>query len=903
MSQYLYPINDLWIQRNGYGPIGVSGVQNESSTLPLWSSVNNGIATANDLDYFTMSGAGYGHTIFEMGPVLVQPEDALIGIRALSMSGVTKCKAYLIDKQSLIGSYITNYGKTLGESDGYDIPGLFLVNDSHNIQATSAITEIGEVYISGGSFANYTIYPNVRNYPWDLSNSALALRFTSFHPYNSPPFPQYSVRISELEVQLSGDPICCDEFNLFIPGGVEFDNRENTPSGYTHFESVGEWTGDFSFSPSFDLGFYKMDEGTGTQFFPVSIGPTGVIDSETQWRNAFTNTAGVGNLNYNTLLQFSEINDRIGYLDVQTTGDFTVFFKLNTIQYNSQILSKGTYPSNLEYSFTVNENGYDDTRTLELGAESTSNQYISLQSIVSNESPLFVAATYGPDNKLRLYHNRPYFDNNHIRHDTFELRDTSSAFTRNVTTSSIVLGDGGGIVTGNENTYLSNLGFANYAMAESGLDYVFNNWHKLTSFIDDVPTSSRYIQYIVEDDLTSPDDGLWFHVPVEDYYYQVDNPVDNRNGPFSENIASSSCLVLDMWVSNNTSGSVVANPSVKFRYSPHYWVGHSTVIPSSELSLISITGKMFNEIYHEDNGNYHAVVGREDIDTNGLMGGHYFGSDYIREFTRTFFVQPNFTFSNSNYTDLRIHSVSLRTEAWMLPRTGIIEDDNFPLYISGFPGANDSIDLFIEGGDRSKSCDLFIQSIGNQSGDITLFLEATPQANMPLVLWSQSQGNPSDSFDLFTHGASLASGVYGQFGGFDLFIEGGFNANMPLYISGPSSLDTTSNMPLYIGAVQEGTQAGFDLFLSNNYSTIYSGFPMFIESTHIDSNASMNLFINRAVESTSDAFPMYIPGPSSLYDNFSLFIEGANKLNEDMTLFISGNGTSNNNLSLYSHGF
>ena len=234
MTQYLYPIRDLY-KRSG---INISYDQEDISSL-----VNNGISTANDAEFVNieLSGGGLTSLMFETGPIQVRPDEALIGIRAMS-SGIL-CKAFLIDKRCWTmndvfrDNNMSNFGGSRGELQQY---GLYIFNDNedHGIEPRSAITEIGSVVISGDTFQNYTIYPNIyRDYQdWDFTNSALAFQF------GQTGVGDRNVRISEIEVQLSGDVnITTEEISLHIPGMVTFANMIHAPSGFTYTEGLGEW--------------------------------------------------------------------------------------------------------------------------------------------------------------------------------------------------------------------------------------------------------------------------------------------------------------------------------------------------------------------------------------------------------------------------------------------------------------------------------------------------------------------------------------------------------------------------------------------------------------------------------------------------------------------------------------
>ena len=211
---------------------------------------------------------------------------------------------------------------------------------------------------------------------------------------------------------------------------------------------------------------------------------------------------------------------------------------------------------------------------------------------------------------------------------------------------------------------------------------------------------------------------------------------------------------------------------------------------------------------------------------------------------------------------------------------------------------NNNRTLYISGDDPSGQITLFIQPVDEQNNNLTLFLQAGYQKNMPLFI-GNANNYGSGNIPLFVRGDATTWGGGDNYQGYaPLFIRSNgeyFLKSAPLYISAGSFATYNDNIPLFLEV------SDVDDRNTNDNITLYmSGDPTINPNNPLKLNDSTTLFIRSETE-FNEGIPLHIESDVDLGEFMTLFVKNQFK-SENTTLFTDGIFKTNNNLTLFVKG-
>jgi hypothetical protein len=231
---------------------------------------------------------------------------------------------------------------------------------------------------------------------------------------------------------------------------------------------------------------------------------------------------------------------------------------------------------------------------------------------------------------------------------------------------------------------------------------------------------------------------------------------------------------------------------------------------------------------------------------------------------------------------------------------------NFSLFVKGH---SPDVDAFVSVSDNNPSNSFNLFTHGVPSGQSTIFY-----TNNSITLFIEDNGenrNINSNWSAFTR---VADAIYIPYSGiWQSFVKGGniANDNVGLYINSHASGDSphgiliTDSLSMFINgqATQDGDEGllsdGFGL---NNTVNLYiSG-----EIAIIPPSAILNLSIFGIIDTTSGSSILFIPSKESFTDNYDLFIFGVQGIESGsvpLYIEVTDIGLFNQEFSLYSHGY
>lgn len=283
------------------------------------------------------------------------------------------------------------------------------------------------------------------------------------------------------------------------------------------------------------------------------------------------------------------------------------------------------------------------------------------------------------------------------------------------------------------------------------------------------------------------------------------------------------------------------------------------------------------------------------------------------------------------YVDMYISAVEVVSSGWIVGTNdsadlyipGQFDYDEIPLYLHVWNPASggynptlwiggafvqDVIPLYLRGLDSGEfGEDLYIGGHITEDANTTLYIRGFDVASGYMNLYIEGFGEEVyDDITLHTQ-AGVPSGEYGTTT-IPLFITGvAHNEELPLYIAGPESEVTTTNMPLFIRRSLEWEDGDIPLFIENTLT--WSGIPLYMCAPSgtdgaVPKSGELYLFIARSEESLIGDIPLYTSGPEMVYDDMELFVEGGPSLHGDITLVMPDVVGSESGVNpLYIHGF
>lgn len=347
-----------------------------------------------------------------------------------------------------------------------------------------------------------------------------------------------------------------------------------------------------------------------------------------------------------------------------------------------------------------------------------------------------------------------------------------------------------------------------------------------------------------------------------DYYIPLYSGVSQRLSEFDRSQFNSGALSLDMWVSNtgtNPSGNLgaridfctqsdyFARPLFSVQ---HTWSGYPVQIPSG-ISQVRMSGKFFNSVGGPSDL---AEVSKDEANTAGLFLGTWY-NDLGREYNG----------------DLKVYSARVSLDGFVAaPKAS----GSIPLYCSGKPLANNSIDLYLHNHLTYSSVDLFLGGHGVASGQLNFFI---------------SGSTTNGSIPLYTKGVG---------------VPGSVNNNLTLYTQGPLNGNSNASMNLFLKSEMPSSNGSIDLFCANYFAAASGQLNLFLQgASSIPVSGAMNLFLARDSESVAHNMPLFVSGPNSANAEIPLVINGANITTGQVPLYTDGIGHSTGTIKLFTHGY
>ena len=429
-------------------------------------------------------------------------------------------------------------------------------------------------------------------------------------------------------------------------------------------------------------------------------------------------------------------------------------------------------------------------------------------------------------------------------------------------------------------------------------------------------------------------DYLQFHFPVltsgnrgvidsgnytsTNYYIPLNSGLSDRLYEFDRSDLNSTALTVDMWVkSQGTNPSGYIGASVLF-LNGSYWSGFPVQIPHNQISLVRMSGQVFDYLNNPSNLADIEPASVEFGETSKLGLGAWYkdiGTTYSGDINvysaRVYLDGYCIPQSTGNGITLYVSGEPVRTGSLDLYIQNSTVFDSCDLYIEGAEETNNSCTLFIAGDFCFKSTTLYIAGHEEVSSDITLYMDGGfSKAPMPLYIFSQPPEEMTGNIPLHL----WATEHSGNANGISLFVgenapSGQIGAGMNLYTLGPNSNSLTGNMNLFLRREYEQNTGSITMYCHNAFTGASGQLTLFMNAPSgtlgaTPYAANMNLFIARSSEAIDNGIPLIINGPTETVDNTTLFINGGTPYFSSIPLVTNGIGiTDTERLKLYINGF
>ena len=718
---------------------------------------------------------------------------------------------------------------------------------------------------------------------------------------------------------------------LYCPGGVTRQTDTVVVDSGVYGLGYNHHVGNYNEENTFNVGFFKFNELSGTTTNAVQSGVFGTLLSDTSeyWHNyyrkpiaGFYHPNNVQRQHYrNALIIPSSGLGGVDFQDRLDTGsdDFGLYFYLS---------GSGTASAN-NLQGTLYWRGDSAILDKEMSIEYDGSNNLTVE--MFRDDLTYETLTVNNSNFKTYFHHHLLFSfigtslsgqmqvwNSH-NGDSLSLLGSSSYFTRGTITNSKTY-----IGNAVENSEVNNLVIHEFGVSNSGVT-------PTNPFFESRISTGRFL-------LNGDVDLEWTvpygsGTPVESIYTLKDGSHENDS-----KIYWNTTYKVDNWKNNITETLHSLSTPTKSSYnrlnvtpSSIYITGSGNVNTDHPSGLLIRAKLRYNSGSDPEwkvwqSNNVFVPSGSNQVFTMSL--DKEFGLDdskMLYSNVDDVFLDVHTEFTSLNPTDqfygeVNLSKLNLVFDNWYIPATGV---NALTLYASGSPATPTGImDLYLHNNKHPGEIDLFVEGHVPSSGEMTLYTIAGAKTNTTTLFLANYWSASNAEFNLFTsgktwpyHSGNTTLFTYsttnsGLRDSVKLFTGTPENRAIPeyamnMYLHSMGTETVGMNLVMYNDNVVD---SGLSLFLKNAYTATNSGVSLFTgKALSADGSQGLDseipLYIARSSESTSHIVPMYLKAGEQSTSNFNLYVFGASGYNSNVTMYVSGAHIPNANFKLYTHGF